>query len=205
MWRQELHRFARSMGDSQAIDASTARSRRHAGRRDAQVGLVRADPDGMVIIGSSPAPPNVFHYGIKDSVLLDNRVPKSRGCSRRDDHGPRRHHRDSRCGSATSGDLPRAAARCSAASARRARPTRLLRATRQALFLPLHAGANTLPLPSTSSSAAGAGRGTARRAEPLTRMKMRIQNYLLAATLLAASSQDRQVTECGCWTVHSPA
>ena len=42
-----------------------------------QVGSLRADPDGMVIINRLRRPPNVLPYGIEDSVLLDNRVPKS--------------------------------------------------------------------------------------------------------------------------------
>jgi predicted alpha/beta superfamily hydrolase len=38
---------------------------------------LRADPDGMVIINRLRRSPGVLPYGLADSVLLDNRVPKS--------------------------------------------------------------------------------------------------------------------------------
>ena len=62
---------------SQAFDASTLVPGVMPAATTLTWDSLRADPDGMVIINRLRRPPNVLPYGIEDSVLLDNRVPKS--------------------------------------------------------------------------------------------------------------------------------
>ena len=62
---------------SQAFDASTLVPGIMPAAATLKWDSLRADPDGMVIINRLRHSPGVLPYGIDDSVLLDNRVPKS--------------------------------------------------------------------------------------------------------------------------------
>ncbi len=62
---------------SQAFDASTLVPGIMPAAAALKWDSLRADPDGMVIINRLRHSPGVLPYGIADSVLLDNRVPKS--------------------------------------------------------------------------------------------------------------------------------
>jgi hypothetical protein len=62
---------------SQAFDASTLVPGIMPAAATLKWDSLRADPDGMVIINRIRRSPGVLPYGIADSALLDNRVPKS--------------------------------------------------------------------------------------------------------------------------------
>jgi hypothetical protein len=62
---------------SQAFDASTLVPGIMPAAATLKWDSLRADPDGMVIINRIRHSPGVLAYGIADSVVLDNRVPKS--------------------------------------------------------------------------------------------------------------------------------